>query len=96
MQCAADGFRAIARKQGVRFISYRNIPFPAIVPRTVAFRWLSSANGVRLYADIVVLMRSRAQAAIFFVSPVGPTEKSKEAELARIVAGRMAQAMRGA
>ena len=96
MECAADGFRDVARKEGVRFISYRRVSFPAVAPRTVAVRWLSSANGVRIYADIVAVMRSRAQAAVFFVTPVAPIEKSEEAELARIVAGRMASAMRGA
>lgn len=62
----------------------------------MAFRWLSSANGVRIYADIVAMMRSRAQAAVFFISPVAPLEKSEQAELSRVVAGRMAKAMRGA
>ena len=66
MECAADGFRDVARREGVRFISYRAV------------------------------MRSRAQAAVFFVTPVAPIAKSEQAELARIVAGRMAKAMRGA
>ncbi len=94
--CAAAAYRSLSRGGGARFVSYRKVAFPAVAPRTVAYRWVTSANGVRIYADLVFMMRSRAQAAVYFVSPVGPIEKAEEAELARIVAGRMAKAMRGA
>jgi len=94
--CAAAAYRSLSRSEGVRFVSYRKIAFPSVAPRTVAYRWITSANGVRIYADLVFLMRSRAQAGVYFVSPVGPIERSEQVELARVVAGRMAKAMRGA
>jgi hypothetical protein len=96
VRCLTDAFRKAGLSQGVRFVSYRKVPFPSVAPRTVAYRWVSSANGVRIYGDFVVLMRSRAHVALYFVAPVGPVEKSDQAELARTLAARMARAMRGA
>ncbi len=94
--CAAAAYRSLSRGEGVRFVSYRKIAFPSVAPCTAAYRWVTSANGVRIYADIVFLMRARAQAAVFSVSPVAPLEKGVEVKYARLVANRMATAMRGA
>jgi hypothetical protein len=94
--CAAAAYRSLTRGQGVRFVSYRKIAFPSVAPRTVAYRWLSTANGVRVFADLVFLMRSRAQAAVYFVSPVAPVSRVDQVRYVRLVDRRMAKAMRGA
>ena len=94
--CLTAVFRQLARTGGLRFVSFRKIPFPAVAPRTVAYRWQSLANGVHIYADIVLLMRGRAQAAVFFISGIDPLERSQSLHLTRLVATRMARALRGA
>lgn len=93
--CLTAVFRQLARAGGLRFVSFRKIPFPAIAPRTVAYRWQALAGGVRVYADIVLLMRGRAQAAVILISGIDPLERSESLRLTRLVATRMAKAMRG-
>jgi hypothetical protein len=95
-KCLRNVFLRLARTSGVRFVSFRRIPFPAVAPETAAFRWQTLANGIRLYADIVFLMRSRAQAVAFFISAVDPMERAEQLRLTRLIATRMAKAMRGA
>jgi hypothetical protein len=95
-KCLTTVFRGLARSTGVRFVSFRKLPFPAVATRTAAYRWQSLVNNVRLYADVVLLMRSRAQSAVFFISGIDPLERSEELRLARLISGRMAKAMRGA
>jgi hypothetical protein len=50
---------------------------------------------VRVYADVVFLMRSRAQSAAFFISGIDPLEQDEQVRLTRAIAARMAKAMRG-
>jgi hypothetical protein len=75
------------------------VAFPRISDRTVAYRGkfsVPSAQGpVSLYLDLVVLMHSRAQSQLSVVSALVPPQKAEVLRLARIVAGRMATAMRG-
>ena len=95
-RCLTSVFRRVASSTGVRFVSLRRIAFPAVAPKTFAFRWQTLANGVRLYADVVFLMRSRAQAAAFFIAAVDPLERAEQVRLTRAIATRMARQMRGA
>jgi hypothetical protein len=92
--CLKNVFRQLARTSGVRFVSFLQVPFPAVAPRTAAYRWQSLVAGVRVYADVVFLMRSRAQAAAFFISGVDPLERSEQLRLTRAIAKRMAKALR--
>jgi hypothetical protein len=46
-----------------------------------------------LYADVVVLSRSRALAQVFVASAFVAPRRAEELRLARLVAGRMARAM---
>jgi hypothetical protein len=62
----------------------------------VAYRWQTLVAGVRVYADVVFLMRSRAQAAAFFISGIDPLERPEQLRLTRAIAARMTKAMRGA
>lgn len=94
-KCLTDVFRRAARSAGARFVSFRKLSFPALAPRTVAYRAQDQANGVRVYADIVLLMRGRAHTALVLISGIDPLERSETLHLARLVSGRMAKAMRG-
>jgi hypothetical protein len=95
-KCLENVFRQISRTTGSHFVSFRKVPFPAVAPRTVAYRWQTLVAGVRVYADVVFLMRSRAQAAAFFISGIDPLERPEQLRLTRAIAARMAKAMRGA
>jgi hypothetical protein len=95
-QCIADTLRRIARSTGLHHVSFRKVPFPALAPRTIAYRWQVLAGGVRVYTDFVFLMRGRAQATTYFVSGIDPLERPEELRLARLVSNRMAKVMRGA
>ena len=94
--CLAAGWRSLARKEGLEFVSFRRVPFPSVAPRTVAFRIIVTANGVRVVTDLVGMMHSRAHAGLYFVSALAPIPKGEQVGYARIVAGRMSKAMRGA
>jgi hypothetical protein len=94
--CLRAVFKRIARARGLHFVSFRKIPFPAVAPRTAAYRWQSLANGVRVYADVVLLMRVRAQSAVFLISGIDPLERPEAVRLTRLISSRMAKAMRNA
>jgi hypothetical protein len=93
--CAAAGYRWLSRKQGVEFVSYRRASFPSVAPRTAAYRWIWVTGGTRFVVDLVFMMRGRAQAGVFFLTPAASVEQAQEVGYARLVAGRMATAMRG-
>jgi hypothetical protein len=94
--CLKNVFRQVSRAGGLRFVSFRKIPFPALALRTVGYRWQSLAAGVRIYTDVVFLMRGRAQAAVFYIAGIAPLDRDEQLRLTRLVANRMARAMRGA
>jgi len=56
---------------------------------------MTAQGTVPVYVDIVALLRSRGQATVIVGSAVVPPQKAEELRLARIVARRMATAMRG-
>jgi len=95
-KCLSDEFRRQLKADGLRVGSFRRTSFPRIADRSIAYRLAASGQGVKVYIDFAVLQESRAQAALFFVSAPTSVAKAEQVRLARIVAGRMAKAMRGA
>jgi hypothetical protein len=86
-------------KQGLTLRSFRKRAFPRIGQGIVAFRVVLSGESqgvtVPFTHDVFGLSYSRAQVAVL-VGSLSPPAKAEEVRLARIVAGRMAKAMRGA
>ena len=94
--CARDEFRREFQRDGIRLESFRRMTFPRLAERSIAYRLVASSQGVRVYFDVVVLQQSRGQAALLLGSALAPMPRAEEVRLARIVAGRMAKALRGA
>ena len=98
-RCATELLRREFAKQGVDLVSLRKVAFPRISERSLAYRVTLSATTaqgkVPVYVDLVAMTRSRAQATVIVGSALVPPQKAEELRLARIVAGRMATAMRG-
>jgi len=96
--CLRAEFRKLGSASGVQFYSLRRLRFPRAAQRTVAYRalYIGQPQGrpVRVYFDAIYLGHSRALAGIFIASAVGVFEQRDEARLARLVAGRMAKALR--
>jgi hypothetical protein len=95
-RCVASEFQRLAGTSGVRLVSLRELPFTRVAPRTVVYRLLFELQGQggALTIDLVALARSRAQAFFLVASAAGAPSKAEELRLARIVAGRLASAMR--
>ena len=97
--CARDLLRREFAKEQIRLVSLREIAFPRVGQRTVAYRFALSAKQGQLtfkfYLDLVVIMHSRAHAQIITGSAFQPFPRAESVRLARVVAGRMARAMRG-
>jgi hypothetical protein len=96
-KCLTDLLRREFTRQGIRFVSFRKVAFPRVSERTVAYRVTLSVQtpqgAAPLYADVVVLSRSRALAQVFVASAFVAPRRAEELRLARLVAGRMARAM---
>ncbi len=96
--CARELLRREFAKQGIELVSFRKIAFTRVSERTVAYRVELSATTPQgtlpVFVDLVALMRSRAGASVIFGSAFVPPQRAEELRLARIVAGRMAVAMR--
>lgn len=99
MDCARGLLRREFAKERVKLVSLRKVAFPRVGQRTVAYRVVLSAKQgqltFRFYLDLVVLMHSRAHAQVIAGSAFQPFPKAEAVRLARIVADRMARAMRG-
>ena len=100
MRCLRDEFRNAFARQGeaVRVV-LRPIAFPKLASARVAYRLVLSGAmpGPPLaYLDFVVLKQGRAQAVLLFAGVLAPPDRAREIVLARVVAARMAKAMRGA
>ena len=97
--CLRDAFRREFERQGesVR-VAVRRLPFPRIAAASAAYRLTVSgtaASGPAVHLDFVVLRLGRAQAGLVFAGVVIPPARASEVALARVVASRMARAMRG-
>jgi hypothetical protein len=97
--CLEVEFRKLATG-GLRFESFRSMPFPRFAQRTKMYRatytGVSRGRTYRLYANAVYLLQSRAITGIFVGAPLVEPRKTVEVRLARTVAARMNTAMRGA
>ena len=97
-RCVATEFQRLAGPNGGRLVSLKELSFPQVAPRTVVYRLVfelrAQGSGSRLTVDLVALSRTRAQAYFLVGSVVSAPAKAEELRLARIVAGRMATAMR--
>ena len=80
----------------MRVRSFRKLVFPKLAQRSVALRILATAQGVTVVVDLVALQQGRAHSTLVIVSALAPVPKAEQHRLARVVAGRMAKAMRGA
>lgn len=100
VKCATALLRREFSKQGIALVSLRKIAFPRMSERTVAYRVKLSATteqgSLPLYVDVIALMRSRAQATVIVGSALVVPARADELRYARLVAARMARAMRGA
>lgn len=95
--CVATELQRLAGANGGRLVSLKELPFTRVAPRTVVYRIvfeLQAQGGVQVTIDIVDLSRSRAHTYFVVGSAGGLPSKAEELRLARIVAGRMATAMR--
>jgi hypothetical protein len=100
IQCLKTYLRRGYEMQGLRLVSVAKLSFARIAQRTIAFRAVLTGTtpqgDVRVWIDFVVLSHSRAHAQIVVASALAPPVRAEEVRLSRLVAGRMARAMRGA
>jgi hypothetical protein len=99
VRCGTMLLRQEFAKQGIRLVSLRRVAFPRVAQRTVAYRVRLSARTpqgtVQLFVDLVALKHDRAHATVIVGTPLAPPQRADELRIARLVAGRMATAMRG-
>lgn len=86
--------------RGARVVSLRRMSFPALAQRSAAYRLTlaGTAQGqtINVFVDFVVLLHDRAVAGLVVGSALVKPDRGAELSLARTIAGRMANAMRGA
>jgi hypothetical protein len=81
---------------GTRLVSFEKRAAPRVVQRSLAFRFVfERPDNLRVFVDIVALQQSRAHVGLVFESLGGSVATRFVTSLARLVAGRMASAMRG-
>jgi hypothetical protein len=93
--CLRQAMRGELLGTNVRLVSFRRIAFPQVAGRSVAYRIIASREGLRLYLDLIALQQGRAQVSIVYGTVLAAPPASEERRLARLVATRMAKAMRG-
>ncbi len=92
--CARDVLRKELARGGAQLVSYARVSLPRLAERSVAYRAVLTGNGVRAFVEVVYMKQGRAQAAVLLGSALIPFDRVAEVRLARLVAGRMAKAMR--
>ena len=99
VRCATMLLRREFAKQRIQVLSLRRVAFPRLSQRTVAYRVRLEATtpqgAVVLFIDLVALKHGRAHATVIVGTALVPPRRADELQLARLVAGRMATAMRG-
>jgi hypothetical protein len=87
-------------KVGARVSSLRPLAFPAMAQRSAAYRLTLTAETqgqtLTVTLDAVVLMQGRALATVVVGTAFAQPDLAADVKLARVVAGRMQKAMRGA
>ena len=95
-KCLRTEFDKSFATQGAHIVSFARTPFPKLTDRTSAYRIVVEAQGLRVFLDVIALKQSRAQVGLLLLSGLTPMPRDEEVRVARIVAGRMKAAMRGA
>lgn len=95
-ECIAKIFRRAFEQPDTRLVSFRKVPFPRIAARALAFRAVAKYKTVPVYLDIVMLKHSRAGVILTAGGALVPLQRGDLVQFARILAGRMTTAMRGA
>jgi len=99
MSCLRDEFRNEFAQQGVALrVTIRRLAFPTLGGASFAHRLILSgaaAGSPAVYIDLVVIREGRGQVGLLFAGVVVPPPRATELSLARVVATRMAKAMRG-
>lgn len=95
-KCALTVVRKELAREGVQLESFGSVAFPSLAEGTIAYRAVASNQGVRIVVDVVTLRRGRAHVALAFGSAIVPFDRPAQIRLARVLAARMAKAMRGA
>jgi hypothetical protein len=84
-------------KAGLQVRSFRSISFPKVsTGRTLAYRLAFVSQGVPVYLDFIGIEHGRAHVNLGLGSALQPFPKVEAVKLARLLAKRMATAMRGA
>lgn len=95
LRCAARGFDHVIREEGGTFVSLRPIEFPRLAPQTAAFRVKFKVASIPMIMDMVMMRNGRAQAGPLLVGIPSAFPSAERVRLAKLVAERMAEAMRG-
>lgn len=100
---SAAGFRCLRRvfaqefaKQGGTLRSFKQIAFPRVGQRSVAFRIEVRSQGVPVFFELIVMQHRRAHVGLGLLSALAPIPRSEQVRIARVLAGRAATALRGA
>lgn len=94
-ECFTKIVRRAFEAAGTKLVSVRRVPFPRVAQRTQAFRIVVKVKTVPVYLDWVMLKHSRAAAMLMTGGALVPLQRADLLSFARIIAGRMATAMRG-
>ena len=99
LRCLGDIVRLSGAKgQKISVVSSARVSFPAIAPKTSAYRVVvtiaptGSTQRIRAYVDAVVLQRGKVQSVLLVTSLGSPVATAERAALASILAARMARA----
>jgi hypothetical protein len=94
-KCVRLRFGAELTAQGGELESFGRIAFPRVAESVSSYRLVVSAQGLRVFLDVVGVKQGRAQVALLFGSGLAPMPRDAEVRLARTVARRMKSALRG-
>jgi hypothetical protein len=100
MRCLREELAREFARQGARVASLRRLAIPSLAQRSAAYRLRLTATvqgqTVPLTLDFVILMHGRALSALIVGTALTQPDRAAEVRLARVLAARMAAAMRGA
>lgn len=98
--CLRDEFRREFARQGEALrVMIRRLAFPRLGGGSYAHRLVISGAAPgppALYLDLIVIRQRRGLVGLLFAGVVTPPSRATEVSLARVVAARLAKAMRGA
>jgi hypothetical protein len=88
--CAAATFDAL-RAKGVKvaLVSRGKLSISTALPHTAGYRVVATANGKKLYFDLIVLATGRTITAVTISSFLEPVPAKYEQALARVVVGKV-------